>query len=310
MRYDSEYYGICSLSLEEYLQHHGIKGQKWGIRRFQNKDGTLTTAGRERYLTDMANKYNLVDVPKNRDAAWDNAGDMVLAKAPKKEVKKYLEVNDLDPKEYGRLKKEMQPYVERQKLRDKTQKSNAKAIEKGNFDLKNDNRAQYLKDEITKTYSDYKKSVDEFEKKYSKEREAFYKDSKLFEKYQRKVAEEEWPSSGWKNTTEEKKRWIDMFLYEDFGQNDEAFEKYMRETGKGKKYEKDVHRNYEANDRFNKSISDYVDHVLGEHKNTPVKDIYFSKWDEKKRKWVPKDTTAGKLLNYKIMVSEMSSKKW
>ena len=30
------------------LQHHGIKGQKWGIRRFQNKDGSLTLAGRKR----------------------------------------------------------------------------------------------------------------------------------------------------------------------------------------------------------------------------------------------------------------------
>ena len=28
--------------------HHGIKGQKWGIRRFQNKDGSLTPAGRKR----------------------------------------------------------------------------------------------------------------------------------------------------------------------------------------------------------------------------------------------------------------------
>lgn len=31
------------------LQHHGIKGMRWGIRRFQNKDGTLTPAGRKRY---------------------------------------------------------------------------------------------------------------------------------------------------------------------------------------------------------------------------------------------------------------------
>lgn len=30
------------------LYHHGIKGQKWGVRRFRNKDGTLTPEGRKR----------------------------------------------------------------------------------------------------------------------------------------------------------------------------------------------------------------------------------------------------------------------
>lgn len=30
------------------LQHHGILGQKWGVRRFQNKDGSLTAAGKRR----------------------------------------------------------------------------------------------------------------------------------------------------------------------------------------------------------------------------------------------------------------------
>ena len=37
------------------LYHHGIKGQKWGIRRYQNLDGTLTTDGRIRYGVNAKN---------------------------------------------------------------------------------------------------------------------------------------------------------------------------------------------------------------------------------------------------------------
>lgn len=35
------------------LQHHGTKGMRWGIRRYQNKDGTLTDAGKKRYNKEM-----------------------------------------------------------------------------------------------------------------------------------------------------------------------------------------------------------------------------------------------------------------
>lgn len=45
------YYGY-ELIRESDLTHHGIKGQKWGQRRFQNEDGTWTAAGKERYGDD------------------------------------------------------------------------------------------------------------------------------------------------------------------------------------------------------------------------------------------------------------------
>lgn len=36
--------------MENELAHHGVKGQKWGVRRYQNKDGSLTYAGKKRAL--------------------------------------------------------------------------------------------------------------------------------------------------------------------------------------------------------------------------------------------------------------------
>lgn len=35
--------------MDNELYHHGIKGQRWGVRRFRNDDGSLTSAGRKRY---------------------------------------------------------------------------------------------------------------------------------------------------------------------------------------------------------------------------------------------------------------------
>lgn len=35
------------------LYHHGVRGQKWGVRRYQNADGSLTAKGRKRYGTDL-----------------------------------------------------------------------------------------------------------------------------------------------------------------------------------------------------------------------------------------------------------------
>ena len=47
--------GIPCLDERDEIYHHGIKGQKWYIRRFQNEDGSLTPAGRERYYGNRGN---------------------------------------------------------------------------------------------------------------------------------------------------------------------------------------------------------------------------------------------------------------
>lgn len=39
--------------MDNELYHYGVKGQKWGVRRYRNDDGTLTDAGKKRYDRDI-----------------------------------------------------------------------------------------------------------------------------------------------------------------------------------------------------------------------------------------------------------------
>ena len=41
------------------LTHSGIKGMKWGVRRYQNKDGSLTSAGKKRYASELDSKREI-----------------------------------------------------------------------------------------------------------------------------------------------------------------------------------------------------------------------------------------------------------
>lgn len=52
-----------------YLYHHGILGQKWGVRRFQNKDGSFTRKGKERY---NKSKDNYDNAKNDLDKAKEN----------------------------------------------------------------------------------------------------------------------------------------------------------------------------------------------------------------------------------------------
>lgn len=71
------------------LTHHGVKGQRWGVRRYQNKDGSLTPAGKKRYGVDA------ISTDGSAKKAYDNAKTRLTEAAiNKKEANQYLKEHD------------------------------------------------------------------------------------------------------------------------------------------------------------------------------------------------------------------------
>lgn len=104
------------------LYHHGIKGQRWGVRRFQDKDGSLTPAGKKRYNDD--NDKKRVESPEERKKRITRnviigAAAATVAIAAIGYMKYHKNLKDLDKKAGQAMKEINANVIDFNKLSDK-----------------------------------------------------------------------------------------------------------------------------------------------------------------------------------------------
>lgn len=72
------------------LYHHGIKGMKWGVRRYQNEDGSLTEEGQKRLVNSIKKSSKAWYGARNHDKITDDVKNEIERNAISKEQKKKL----------------------------------------------------------------------------------------------------------------------------------------------------------------------------------------------------------------------------
>lgn len=81
-------YYVSGIPFDNELYHHGIKGQKWGVRRYVNSDGTLTLEGKQRY----GSIENFYASRQGQKLAKQNAGNQDQSASRSSRVKRGVKI--------------------------------------------------------------------------------------------------------------------------------------------------------------------------------------------------------------------------
>lgn len=92
-----------------YLQHYGVLGMKWGVRRYQNKDGSLTPRGKKRYDKEMEKLKEEEKILKRKKRVQEKLAKLDAKRKEidglKDEVSKKHDEHKIEPHKAGPLKK-------------------------------------------------------------------------------------------------------------------------------------------------------------------------------------------------------------